>query len=95
MSEIKITPVITEKAARKVQEGCYVFKVSRDANKHQISQMVNALYKVKVQKVNIINKKEEAVLARGRFAGYKKAWKKAMVTLVKGAKIAEFEQDKK
>ncbi|MFA6493058.1 MAG: 50S ribosomal protein L23 [Patescibacteria group bacterium] len=91
MSEILIAPIITEKAVSKVDQGSYVFKVSRKANKIQIANAITDLYKVKVEKVNVINKKPESVFIKGK-SGQKKAWKKAIITLKKGQKIAEFEQ---
>lgn len=91
MKEILIKPLITEKAIAKVANSCYTFKVGSRANKGQIAQAVADLYKVKVEKVNIINNKDEKKLIRGRFAGRLRGWKKAIITLKKGQKIPGFE----
>lgn len=64
----------------------YVFVVDRDANKHQIAQALEVIYKeknIKVKDVNTINVKAKARRVRGR-SGKKAAFKKAIVTLEKG-----------
>lgn len=64
----------------------YVFIVDRDANKKQIAHAIEEIYKdegVKVEAVNTINVKAKPRRVRGR-AGFKNAFKKAVVTLRKG-----------
>ncbi|CUI17562.1 50S ribosomal protein L23 [Candidatus Protochlamydia naegleriophila] len=64
----------------------YVFIVDRSANKEEIAQAVEEIYKnenVKVMAVNTINVKAKARRVRGR-AGFKNAFKKAIVTLRAG-----------
>ncbi|CAF23138.1 MULTISPECIES: 50S ribosomal protein L23 [Candidatus Protochlamydia] len=64
----------------------YVFIVDRNANKEEISQAVEEIYKnenVKVMAVNTINVKAKARRVRGR-PGFKNAFKKAIVTLRAG-----------
>ncbi|MBS4164280.1 50S ribosomal protein L23 [Candidatus Protochlamydia amoebophila] len=64
----------------------YVFIVDRNANKEEISQAVEEIYKnenVKVMAVNTINVKAKARRVRGR-PGFKNAFKKAVVTLRAG-----------
>lgn len=92
MVEALIAPIITEKAISKIETGSYTFKVATRANKIQIARAITDLYKVEVTKVNIINKKSEEVVIKGRFTGRKKAWKKAIITLKKGQKIPGFEE---
>lgn len=61
----------------------YVFIVDRNANKQEIAQAVEEIYHnegVQVVSVNTINVKSKARRVRGR-AGFKKAFKKAIVTL--------------
>lgn len=61
----------------------YVFIVDRNAEKPQIAQAVEEIYKnegIKVVAVNTINVKPKARRVRGR-AGFKNAFKKAIVTL--------------
>lgn len=64
----------------------YVFVVDRSANKQEIATAVEEIYKdnnVKVVAVNTINVKAKPRRMRGR-AGFKSAFKKAIVTLEKG-----------
>lgn len=64
----------------------YVFVVDRNANKHQIAQAIEEIYKnegIKVVAVNTINVKAKPRRVRGR-AGFKNAFKKAVVTLRPG-----------
>lgn len=64
----------------------YVFIVDRNANKHQIAQAIEEIYKnegIKVVAVNTINVKAKARRVRGR-PGFKNAFKKAIVTLRPG-----------
>ena len=78
--------LITEKGTALASLNKVLFSVSRDANKVQIKQAVEAIYKVKVLSVNteIMNGK----LKRVRFKqGRTPDWKKAVVTLKEGQKI--------
>lgn len=64
----------------------YVFIVDSNANKHQIAQAIEEIYKnegIKVVAVNTLNVKAKARRVRGR-SGFKKAFKKAIVTLRPG-----------
>lgn len=64
----------------------YVFIVDRAANKQEIARAVEEIYKseeIKVMAVNTINVKAKARRVRGR-AGFKNAFKKAVVTLRPG-----------
>lgn len=88
MNRILIKPVITEKSM--AREGTYVFRVAAKANKVQIALAIQNLYKVQVAHVNIINLKTEKFLVRGKFRAQRKGWKKAMIKLKKGQKIADF-----
>lgn len=54
---ILIEPVITEKAAGLTQRSVYAFKVHGDSNKFQIQIALEKLYKVKVDTINIFNRK--------------------------------------
>ena len=64
----------------------YVFVVDRDANKQEIANAIEEIYKdegIKVVAVNTINVKAKARRVRGR-SGFKSAFKKAIVTLRPG-----------
>ncbi|PIQ84498.1 MAG: 50S ribosomal protein L23 [Candidatus Omnitrophica bacterium CG11_big_fil_rev_8_21_14_0_20_63_9] len=76
----------TEKAARLASRDQYLLSVARDANKIEIQQAVEELFKVKVTSVNTQNchgKWRRLSVRRGQ----RPDWKKAFVTLEKGQKI--------
>jgi len=82
------SPRITEKAAYMTVNHTYVFEVAADATKRDVVTAIHALYKVTPRKVNIVNKKPRAYVARFRNRrGTKSGMKKAYVFLKKGDKI--------
>ena len=83
-------PVITEKAvAKKDGEATLCFEVAAEANKTEIRDAVEKLFKVKVAEVRtaLLTGK---LRRRGRFAGYRSDWKKAYVRLKAGEKMHEY-----
>ena len=84
-------PIISEKSITGVTSGKYSFKVHPKANKHQIAETVEKIFKVHVIKVNVLNFHAEKNIVKGKFRGQNRAWKKAIVTLKKGEKISGFE----
>ncbi len=84
-------PIITEKThAMKELANKVTFRVDVKANKIEIRQAVEKLFKVKVLGVNTVKirgKKKRL----GRTEGVRPDWKKAIVTLAPGEKIAGFE----
>jgi large subunit ribosomal protein L23 len=80
-------PLFTEKGtALKEQENKILLEVAQDANKHEIKQAVETIFKVKVDKVATI--RTEGKLKRyGKYLGRKSDMKKAVVTLKKGEKL--------
>ena len=62
------------------------FEVAPRANKSEIKKAVEALFKVKVLKVNIVNLPGKRRRTFGR-PGETRPWKKALVTLRKGDSI--------
>jgi large subunit ribosomal protein L23 len=80
--------MLTEKGTRLSEtENKYIFSVSPSANKAEIKQAVEELFKVKVTAVNTMKRlgknKRERTASAGRTAG----WKRAIVTLAEGSKI--------
>jgi large subunit ribosomal protein L23 len=75
--------------AKKDTERTLCFEVAPDANKTQVKQAVEKLFKVKVAEVRTSNL-EGKLRRRGRFTGYRPDWKKAYVKLKKGEKVPEF-----
>lgn len=81
-----IAPVITEKATLLSEENKVVFQVPLDATKKDITEAVEALFKVKVKAVNTLRQKGKTKRFRG-IAGRRKDVKKAYVTLEEGNAI--------
>ena len=88
--DIILKPVITEKAVDLMQENKYVFKVRLDANKIQIKQAVEEIFKVKVVDVNTMRVKGKEK-RMGRYVGKTSDWKKAIVQVREGDVIEVFE----
>jgi len=65
----------------------YTVVADRRANKIQIRQAVQELFKVKVLKVNTLNVRGKYRRQRTKQAGRSMDWKKAIVTLKHGDKI--------
>jgi large subunit ribosomal protein L23 len=90
--EILRLPVITEKSTfEKDNLRTLTFKVARDANKQEIKDAVEKIFKVKVDSVRtaILHGK---IRRQGRYAGRRPDWKKAYVTLKEGEKMVEFSE---
>ena len=88
--EIIKGPIITEKSNDLLEnENKYTFKVALDANKVEIKQAIEAIYKVKV--VDIATVRVLPKLRRvGKYEGYRPAYKKAIVKIAKDEKIDAF-----
>ncbi len=85
-------PVITEKSTfEKEKLQTLTFKVARRANKIEIKNAVEKVFKVRVASVRTANFHGK-IRRQGRFAGRKPDWKKAYVTLKKGEKMFEFSE---
>jgi large subunit ribosomal protein L23 len=83
-------PLVTEKGVNKKDgEQTLCFEVAVDANKTQIRQAVQALFKVKVADVRTSTTAGK-LRRRGRFSGYRADWKKAYVRLKAGQKMPEY-----
>jgi large subunit ribosomal protein L23 len=88
--EVIRRPLITEKGQdKKDNERTLVFEVAADANKTQVKQAVEKLFKVKVDDVRTATF-EGKLRRRGKFAGYRSDWKKAYVKLKEGQKTPDF-----
>lgn len=80
-------PILTEKGTDDTADrNAYHFRVPVDANKVEIRQAVERLFKVKVVRVNTL-RVQGKVRRRGYSAGRTPDWKKAMVTLRAGDTI--------
>jgi len=84
-------PLISEKTTiEKESKGIVAFQVHRDANKLEIKEAVEKLFKVDVLDVNTITVAGK-VKRFGRHHGKRSNWKKAYVTLKEGSKVDFFE----
>jgi large subunit ribosomal protein L23 len=89
--EIVKKPLISEKSQRlKELANQVTFEVAPDANKIEIRNAVEKLFKVRVQSVRtlVVRGKNRRV---GRRFGRQASWKKAVVTLRPGENIELFE----
>lgn len=88
-------PIITEKSMKLAQSGLYAFEVDKNATKPLIAKAVSAKFNVKVLKVKVINVKSKLKQQRKVRKVYKlSGFKKALVQVKKGEKIAIFETPK-
>ncbi len=88
--DVIVVPLITEKSTLLKEKGSVMaFRVDRRANKIEIRQAVEKIFKVKVAAVRTQNVrgKEKRV---GRSLGRRSDWKKAYVTLKPGEKTPEY-----
>lgn len=80
------SPVITEKATLGSEHNQVTFKVAIDATKPAIKAAIEALFDVKVKKVNTLRQEGKVKRFRG-IMGKRAETKKAMVTLAEGHSI--------
>jgi len=80
-------PLFTEKGSHlKESENKVLVEVSNDANKLEIKNAIEEIFKVKVEKVSTINRKGKWK-RYGRSIGKRPDRKKAIITLKKGEKL--------
>jgi large subunit ribosomal protein L23 len=83
-------PLITEKGhAKREAEQTLCFEVHPEANKIEIKQAVETVFRVKVSEVRT-SVYAGKLRRRGRFTGYASDWKKAYVRLQPGQKMPEY-----
>ena len=79
-------PILTEKTTNLNQFNQYSFKVNLKANSLEIKNAIEKIFKVKVSKINTSIVRGKLKTFKGSF-GYKKNYKKAIVTLKEGQTI--------
>ncbi|WP_038248598.1 50S ribosomal protein L23 [Ghiorsea bivora] len=85
-------PVITEKSYKATSDANqYTFRVAPDATKLQVKAAVEAIFEVKVEKVQVVNlpSKEKR---RGAHTGTRSGYRKAIVRLVEGQSLEVAEE---
>ena len=81
-----LSPLVTEKSTNLSEQNKIIFKVNKKANKKNLKNNIEKIFKVNVTKINIINKKSRIKTTRGKKVK-KKGFKKAIITLKKGQNI--------
>lgn len=87
---ILIQPLLTEKMTDLATHRQYAFKVDQSANKVEIARAVEKKFNVNVVSVRTLvvkGKTKTQLTRRGRIAGRRSDWKKAIVTLKDGQTI--------
>ena len=87
LATVLLAPVVSEKGthiADKYEQA--IFKVMPDATKPEVKAAVEAMFKVRVESVQIVNVTGK-VKRFGRFVGRRRSWKKAYVCLAPGQEI--------
>jgi large subunit ribosomal protein L23 len=86
-NDVIVAPVITEESTIQTESrNQYVFKVDPRANKRQIMDAIEEKFDVRVLSVNTMNYRGKRKV-RGRYVGFRPAWKKAVITLRQGDSI--------
>lgn len=89
--QVIIMPLVSEKNTNlRVDQNKYVFRVDIEANKLQIRNAVEELFKVRVEDVTTMRMHGKPK-RMGRFEGRRPDWKKAVIQLKKGETIELFE----
>ncbi len=87
--DVVIRPIITETSMMGMSEKKYTFEVHRTANKTEVKDAIESIFGVKVDTVNTMNVKGKKK-RQGKFEGYRRSWKKAIVKLSADSKEIEF-----
>jgi large subunit ribosomal protein L23 len=90
--DVIIKPVVSEKSYALLDDGVYTFLVHPEANKIEVRQAVEAIFNVRVTKVNTLNRHGKRKRNRRSWTfGRKSDTKRAFVTLHAGDRIDLFE----
>ena len=81
-----LSPMVTEKSTNLSEHNKIVFKVPSSANKKNLKNNIEKIFKVNVTKINIINKQNRTKISRGKKVKIS-GFKKAIITLKKGQNI--------
>lgn len=92
VNDVIIRPIISEKSMQHANLGKFTFRVAKGAHKGAIKKAIEEKFKVNVVRIstNIVKGKKSRAGKR-RIEILKSPWKKAVVTLQKGQKIALFD----
>ncbi|GKS80688.1 50S ribosomal protein L23 [Ligilactobacillus pabuli] len=91
--DVILRPVVTEASMAEMDNKRYTFDVATTATKFQIKDAVEEIFDVQVAKINVMNLKGKKK-RMGRYEGYTKKRRKAIVTLKPESKeIKIFEEE--
>lgn len=90
--DVILRPVITEASMADMDNKRYTFDVDTRATKTQVKLAIEDIFDVKVAKVNIMNIKGKKK-RMGRYEGFTKKRRKAIVTLTAESKEIKFFED--
>ena len=90
LRDVLIRPLITEKSNTGMQDNKYTFIVPLNANKVEIRQAVETVFKVKVLDVNTVRVMGK-IKRMGKYSGKRPDYKKAIVKIAPGPQIEFFE----
>ncbi|NMC32877.1 MAG: 50S ribosomal protein L23 [Veillonellaceae bacterium] len=90
LRDVLIRPLITEKSNTGMQDNKYTFIVPLNANKVEIRQAVETVFKVKVLDVNTVRVMGK-IKRMGKNSGKRPDVKKAIVKVAPGQRIEFFE----
>ena len=86
IAEVAAGPIAQDVSIQMLEQNKIVFKVPSNANKKNLKNNIEKIFKVNVTKINIINKQSRIKLTRGRKVKVS-GFKKAIITLKKGQSI--------
>lgn len=90
MKSIIKRPILTEKMTMLGERHQFAFEVDINANKIEISNAIEKRFSVEIESIRTIRykgKRKSQFTRRGRLAGSRPNWKKAIVTLKEGQTI--------
>jgi large subunit ribosomal protein L23 len=88
--DIILRPIITEKSVKAQEvDNKFTFAVAKGANRTQVRQAIEAIFNVKVEKVNIVNVRPRLKRV-GKYTGTTNSVRKAIVKLAQGQTINLF-----
>ena len=90
--DVVIEPIVSEKSYSLLEQNVYTFRVHPSASKPEIRDAIEAIFDVKVTKVNTLNRKGKRRRNRRALTfGSRPDTKRAIVTLAEGDSIDLFE----
>jgi len=90
MDKLIKRPIVSEKISLHAEQNIYVFDTEKSATETEIKNAIERLFRVKVKSVRTAVCRDRASKGRAG-AGEVRYWKKALVKLAAGEKIALFE----